>query len=177
MQITKRFYFEASHILPRHPGKCANLHGHSWQLTVGLEGAINPSSGFVLDYSDLSRIVDPLVNAMDHSHLNWIIRYPSSEMLASLIALHLHPLVGCFQEVSVSLAETRKCECAITVAASKGVPWLPEMSMPELSDAMDCAFVRPLDRDVITRQQLRWHAALEQSSGWISTLLRQEGQK
>lgn len=69
MELSKIFRFEASHILPRHPGKCSRLHGHSWVLKVSVEGEINPETGFVMDYHDLSSVVGPIVEALDHRHL------------------------------------------------------------------------------------------------------------
>lgn len=70
MIISKEFMFEASHVLPLHPGKCANLHGHSWRLRVSICGQINPLSGFVMDYAILKRIVEEnVVKNLDHTHL------------------------------------------------------------------------------------------------------------
>lgn len=66
---SKEFRFEASHILPRHKGKCSRLHGHSWKLIVFVKGDIDPETGFVIDFSDLKEIVQPLIDALDHRHL------------------------------------------------------------------------------------------------------------
>ena len=35
-----RFGFEAAHQLPWHPGRCRDLHGHSYRLEVTVEGPI-----------------------------------------------------------------------------------------------------------------------------------------
>ena len=69
MKLTKTFRFEASHILPLHPGKCSRLHGHSWVLHVSVEGEVDPKTGFVMDYADISKVVKPLVERLDHRHL------------------------------------------------------------------------------------------------------------
>ena len=69
MELTKTYRFEASHILPKHPGKCSRLHGHSWILHVSVEGPINPETGFVMDFGDISKVVEPLVERLDHRHL------------------------------------------------------------------------------------------------------------
>lgn len=37
-RLEKTFRFEASHQLPKHDGKCARLHGHSWVGRVVIEG-------------------------------------------------------------------------------------------------------------------------------------------
>jgi 6-pyruvoyltetrahydropterin/6-carboxytetrahydropterin synthase len=69
MEISKEFRFEAAHILPKHPGKCARLHGHSWVLRVGVEGAVNKETGFVIDYADISKAVKPIIQQLDHRFL------------------------------------------------------------------------------------------------------------
>ncbi|KKM61500.1 hypothetical protein LCGC14_1531160 [marine sediment metagenome] len=69
MELTKTYRFEASHILPKHPGKCSRLHGHSWILHVSVEGPINPETGFVMDFADISEVVEPLIKRLDHKHL------------------------------------------------------------------------------------------------------------
>jgi 6-pyruvoyltetrahydropterin/6-carboxytetrahydropterin synthase len=69
MELTKTFRFEASHVLPKHPGKCSRLHGHSWVLHVSVSGPINRDTGFVMDFADISAVVQPLIARLDHRHL------------------------------------------------------------------------------------------------------------
>lgn len=107
MNISKDFCFEAAHILPRHPGKCSRLHGHSWKLTVTVFGPVQKETGFVLDYSKLKEIVQPLVDRFDHSFLNAFVRYPSSENIAIHIAHQLRPkLMMEFPNFTVAISET-----------------------------------------------------------------------
>lgn len=68
MLLRKTFKFEASHILPRHKGKCSRLHGHSWVLHVFVEGERNEETGFVKDYAEISDVVKPLIERLDHRH-------------------------------------------------------------------------------------------------------------
>lgn len=67
--LTKEFRFEASHQLPNHPGKCRNLHGHSWVLEVTVRGELDESTGMVMDYGDIKAAVQPIVDRLDHQHL------------------------------------------------------------------------------------------------------------
>ena len=53
MIVRRRFDFEAAHRLPRHPGKCRELHGHSYRLVVAVERPVDPDSGMVIDFGDL----------------------------------------------------------------------------------------------------------------------------
>ena len=100
MRIKKEFRFEASHILPNHPGKCSRLHGHSWRMWVTVEGLVQPATGFVIDFFDLKHVVNEAVIAkVDHTHLGFdsaVIThrhfdpstsvYPSSENLVQLFS-------------------------------------------------------------------------------------------
>ena len=69
LELCKEFTFEASHVLPKHPGKCSRLHGHSWKLRVYVKGVIDPDTGFVMDYAILKSLVQPIVDSLDHRHL------------------------------------------------------------------------------------------------------------
>ena len=89
MLVSKEFRFEASHILPNHKGKCSRLHGHSWRVRVEVYGEIDDASGFVLDYAELKKIVQPLIDLFDHRHLNCFVNYPSSENIACYLAHQL----------------------------------------------------------------------------------------
>ena len=68
MKIAKRFRWEGAHRLPWHEGLCRNLHGHSYRLTVELEGEPD-ARGMVLDFKHLKQALDPLIDAWDHALL------------------------------------------------------------------------------------------------------------
>lgn len=109
MRISRDFTFCASHILPRHPGKCGRLHGHNWVVRVELEGPVQKESQFVVDYAELSDIVEPLIERWDHRHLNCFVRYPSAENLAAHLADLLRPrLSGELNQLIVAVSETQK---------------------------------------------------------------------
>lgn len=109
LTISKHFTFEASHILPKHPGKCSRLHGHSWGLEIGVRGPLNSETGFVLDYAALKdTVTNHIINILDHQHLGQGFAYcadvaqpppfgtsfyPSSENLARAIGKILQPLI------------------------------------------------------------------------------------
>jgi 6-pyruvoyltetrahydropterin/6-carboxytetrahydropterin synthase len=86
MVVSKLFAFEAAHWLPRHPGKCRRLHGHSYQVEVKLEGPVVEETGFVLDYGDLKAMVQPTIDLWDHRLLNSFINYSSAENIAAHLA-------------------------------------------------------------------------------------------
>ena len=73
IRITKQFNFETGHALYGYDGKCRNVHGHSYKLSVTVSGTpINDNSnvkyGMVIDFSDLKKIVkEEIVDLFDHA--------------------------------------------------------------------------------------------------------------
>ena len=73
IRITKQFSFETGHALYGYDGKCKNVHGHSYKLSVTVIGspiqdASNVKYGMVIDFSDLKKIVKTeIVDVFDHA--------------------------------------------------------------------------------------------------------------
>ena len=73
IRITKEFTFETGHALYGYDGKCRNVHGHSYHLSVTVKGTpINETSnvklGMVIDFGDLKTIVkEEVVSPFDHA--------------------------------------------------------------------------------------------------------------
>lgn len=83
--VEKSFTIDAAHSLSGYPGDCARLHGHSWRITVLIEGVCN-SDGMVLDFRDLSRVVNAQLEQLDHRYLNDEVTFrPTAENLAGFL--------------------------------------------------------------------------------------------
>jgi len=73
IRITKQFTFETGHALYGYDGKCKNVHGHSYKLSVTVIGEPitdmgNAKLGMVIDFGDLKKIVNrEIVNVFDHA--------------------------------------------------------------------------------------------------------------
>lgn len=73
IRITKQFSFETGHALYGYDGKCKNVHGHSYKLSVTVIGSpitdrSNVKFGMVIDFSDLKKIVkEEIVDQFDHA--------------------------------------------------------------------------------------------------------------
>jgi len=73
IRITKQFSFETGHALYGYDGKCRNVHGHSYKLSVTVIGqpitdTTNVKLGMVIDFSDLKKIVkEEIVDKFDHA--------------------------------------------------------------------------------------------------------------
>lgn len=94
MELSKEFRFEAAHRLTGVPDghKCARLHGHSFVITVYIEGPVDPAAGWVMDLGDIKKVCQPVIDRLDHYYLNDIegLENPTSEVLATW-------LWNCFQ--------------------------------------------------------------------------------
>lgn len=84
-RIRKHFNFDAAHKLPNHPGKCANLHGHTWKGYIEVCSYSLAHTGMVIDFKDLSTILEKVLLLFDHSYLNNRIENPTAEILAEEI--------------------------------------------------------------------------------------------
>ena len=73
IRITKQFSFETGHALYGYDGKCKNVHGHSYKLSVTvignpIEDHTNVKYGMVIDFGDLKKIVkSEIVDVFDHA--------------------------------------------------------------------------------------------------------------
>jgi 6-pyruvoyltetrahydropterin/6-carboxytetrahydropterin synthase len=96
--VSRRESFNAAHEL-RNPdlseaenrrlyGKCANVHGHNYVLEVVVAGAIDPTTGYVLDLKRLSDVISVrIIEDVDHRNLNTDVPWlegliPTAENLA-----------------------------------------------------------------------------------------------
>jgi 6-pyruvoyltetrahydropterin/6-carboxytetrahydropterin synthase len=88
----RRYAFEAAHVLPWHPGKCSQLHGHSYQLLLTVEGVLD-ERGVVAEFGELDDLVEATVidgeHGLDHTDLNRVIDNPTVERVAMHIAERL----------------------------------------------------------------------------------------
>jgi 6-pyruvoyltetrahydropterin/6-carboxytetrahydropterin synthase len=86
MEIFKVFHVDAAHRLPHVPPghKCAHLHGHSFRIEIHIKGPVDPTLGWVIDFTDIVRAFQPLHDQLDHKYLNDIegLNNPTSENLA-----------------------------------------------------------------------------------------------
>ncbi len=113
MKISREFRFEAAHRLPNLPDghKCGRLHGHSFRFRVDVNMAVDPVSGWTMDFGDLDALCRPLVEKLDHFYLNEIegLENPTSENLAIWIWQRLAPVIPGLHAISVR--ETCRNEC------------------------------------------------------------------
>ena len=86
-EVTKKATFAAAHFLREYDGPCSRLHGHNWTVEVTIRAPKVDRMGMVVDFMDLGRALDELLEMVDHRNLNEIPPFtevnPTSENLAA----------------------------------------------------------------------------------------------
>ena len=112
MRLQREYRFEAAHFLPLVPEghKCARMHGHSYAITILIEGEIG-ERGWVMDFADIDEHVQPLVRALDHRVLNEIegLANPTSELLAAWLWSRVRASLPLLVEVQVAETPSSRC--------------------------------------------------------------------
>jgi 6-pyruvoyltetrahydropterin/6-carboxytetrahydropterin synthase len=113
IEVVKDFNFEAAHFLPNVPEghKCRRIHGHSFRGEVAVRGELDPKLGWVIDFADLKKAVDPVVSRLDHYLLNEIegLENPTSEVLAMWIWRVLSADIANLYRVTIEETCTSRC--------------------------------------------------------------------
>jgi 6-pyruvoyltetrahydropterin/6-carboxytetrahydropterin synthase len=113
MEIYKQYTFEAAHLLPHAPAghKCRRLHGHSFNVAVHVTGPVGQQSGWVMDFADISVVVNPVIARLDHYYLNEIagLENPTSENIARWIWKQLKPGLPMLSKIVVKETCTSGC--------------------------------------------------------------------
>ena len=113
IQAYKEFRFEAAHFLPNVPSehKCRKLHGHSYIVTLYIEGEVGQRTGWVLEFEEVKKAFAPILLLLDHAMLNEIsgLENPTVENLAIWIWNKLLP--GLPQLIKIAIAETSTSGC------------------------------------------------------------------
>jgi 6-pyruvoyltetrahydropterin/6-carboxytetrahydropterin synthase len=110
MKMGLSLEFDAAHRLPDYDGKCARVHGHTYDVEVVLEGPVDDESGFLMDFYNLKRILKSVLEELDHRDLNEILPNPTAERIAEHIksGLENHLRGTPASLVSVKLWEGKK---------------------------------------------------------------------
>lgn len=113
MEIFREFDFEAAHFLPGVPDghKCKRMHGHSYRASVHVRGVPGGAQNWVMDFADLKRIVNGVVDRLDHRVLNEIpgLENPTAEQITRYLWQQLRPQLPGLAKIV--LRETARAGC------------------------------------------------------------------
>lgn len=124
MKIVRRVTFNSAHRLYRKDwsdeknqevfGLCnnPNFHGHNYVMEVGIEGPIDPETGFILDVKVIKHILsEEIIERFDHRNLNldcpeFHSLNPTVENIACVCYDLLEPRFSQYGKLSLKLYET-----------------------------------------------------------------------
>lgn len=90
-ELTIKENFAAAHFLRRYPGKCAQVHGHTWEVETTVAGRALDELGMLVDFGILKAVLRSILNEFDHRMLNDLPAFneeglnPTAENLAKFI--------------------------------------------------------------------------------------------
>ena len=81
--------FAAGHALRNYKGKCENVHGHNYRVQVTFSGPELDSTGLLVDFVVVKKLMQTVVDRLDHQYLNDLAPFdvlnPSAENMARYI--------------------------------------------------------------------------------------------
>ena len=120
MKIAKEFRWEMGHRLPEHFGLCKNIHGHSYKMTVEFEGELDKNQ-MVIDYYDVEKIINPVIEKLDHS---FMVNIDDKIVIEFLEKMNSKKIVVGFNSTAENicnylLSEIKKCSLPSNISSVK----------------------------------------------------------
>ncbi len=115
--VVKELVFDSAHFITDHPGKCVNLHGGHYAMSVKVEDQIDALTGFVVDYGYLKRIVSQkVIDELDHQTLNYVSAGLSWRSSTELLSIYIWEMLIEYLPglVELQIFETEHSYCCYT---------------------------------------------------------------
>lgn len=113
VELVKEYRFEAAHSLPRVPEdhKCRRIHGHSYKVDLEVQGPVNESTGWLIDFGVIDDAWAELHAKFDHHNLNEVpgLENSTCENIAIYVWRALRPKIP--QLSAVTIWETFDSRC------------------------------------------------------------------
>lgn len=97
-EIKVKGSFSSAHNLREYKGKCEAIHGHNWKVEVILESENLNSEGMVLDFKLAKKLLNQVLDKLDHKYINKIEPFnkvnPTSENIAKFIFQEMREKIG-----------------------------------------------------------------------------------
>jgi 6-pyruvoyltetrahydropterin/6-carboxytetrahydropterin synthase len=81
--------FSAAHSIEGYQGKCAEIHGHSWEVVAVVRAVGLNELGIAYDFARLKEKLQLVLSALDHSYLNRLEPFKGKNPTAENIAVHI----------------------------------------------------------------------------------------
>ena len=121
-EVTVEETFAAGHALRNYHGKCENVHGHNYKIRAKLEGEQLDEAGLLVDFNDVKRVLNEIIDRVDHKFLNDVAPFdtlnPSAENMARWFYEEMEKsLAAAPAKTDARLAEVRIWETDTSIAA------------------------------------------------------------
>lgn len=90
-ELSIKGHFDAAHYLRDYPGKCSQIHGHTWEVEVFVAGTELDDLGMLIDFTVLKQKLKEVLAQFDHRLINELDEFskgklnPTAENLAKFI--------------------------------------------------------------------------------------------
>ena len=89
-ELTVHRQFSAAHSLRCYDGPCSRVHGHNYQVEVGVARGELDELGMVMDFGDLKGVCDEVIDQLDHRMLNELEPFSVQNATSERIAEHIY---------------------------------------------------------------------------------------
>jgi 6-pyruvoyltetrahydropterin/6-carboxytetrahydropterin synthase len=121
-EVTVEETFAAGHALRGYKGKCENVHGHNYRVQVTVEGAELDSTGLLVDFVELKRVMREVIARLDHQFINdlepFTLINPSAENMARYFYDHISGNLK--PEVPLRISQVKLWETDTSSATYRG---------------------------------------------------------
>jgi 6-pyruvoyltetrahydropterin/6-carboxytetrahydropterin synthase len=112
-EVTVETGFSAAHRLKNYRGKCENLHGHNWKVTITVQAGELDPAGLAMDFTELKAHAGDIIDHFDHKDLSELPEFseqnPTTENIARII----------FEKMEKKLEGREAVICEVSVAESE----------------------------------------------------------
>jgi len=98
-RLTVKRRFSAAHHLRDYEGKCAQLHGHNYNVEITVQGDKLDDAGMLMDFGKLKQICDQVLDRYDHVYLNELPEFAQANATSENLAATI------FQEIAKLLSD------------------------------------------------------------------------
>ena len=88
--LTVKGDIASAHLLRGYPGKCSQLHGHTWKIEVQIKCDELNELGMVEDFAVLKRNFKNFLDHLDHTNLNELDYFKNVNPTAENIAKYIY---------------------------------------------------------------------------------------
>lgn len=122
-EVTKRLKLVYGHYLVDYNGACEVQHGHNATVEISVKGPINPDTGMVMDFGEIKKIAQALLDVWDHDVLNEVdpsfAIAPTAEVLTTYLAATLREYIPGLSRIQ--FYETDSSSVILDVRRHEGV--------------------------------------------------------